>query len=165
MEPIVEDAFLAEVERALFTSGAEKAEPSTYRQAMKRPDADEWQKAAEEEMEAHARNRTWDIVPLPEGCKAIGSRWVFKVKHNTDGSVERYKARLVAKGFSQRPGFDYFETFAPTAKFAAIRAILALSALEDFHLRSVDISHAFINGDLDTVVYMEQSEGFEQGGP
>ena len=87
------------------------------------------------------------------------------MKHNTDGSVERYKARLVAKGFSQRPGFDYFETFAPTAKFAAIRAILALSALEDFHLRSVDISHAFINGDLDTVVYMEQPEGFEQGGP
>ena len=69
---------------------------------MKRASADQWQKAAEEEMEAHARNRTWDIVPLPEGCKVIGSRWVFKVRHNTDGSVERYKARLVAKGFSQR---------------------------------------------------------------
>ena len=69
---VAQDAFLAEVERALFASGADKAKPSTYRQAMKRPDADQWQKAAEEEMEAHARNYTWDIVPLPEGSKAIG---------------------------------------------------------------------------------------------
>ena len=68
MEPIVEEAFLAQVERALFTSGAEKDEPLTYRQAMKRPDADEWQKVAEEEMEAHAQNCTWDIVPLPKSC-------------------------------------------------------------------------------------------------
>ena len=72
MDPIIEEAFLAKVERALFASGADKAKPSTYRQAMKRPDADQWQKAAEEEMEAHARNYTWDIVPLPEGSKAIG---------------------------------------------------------------------------------------------
>ena len=119
----------------------------------------------QEELDAHARNQTWTVAKLPPGCKAIGSRWVFKIKRKADGSVERYKARIVAKGFSQRPGFDFFETFAPTAKFAAIRAVLAIAAIEDLHLRSLDISHAFINGDLDADVYMEQPEGFEQGGP
>ena len=67
------------------------------------------------------------------------------VKRNADGSIERYKARLVAKGYSQRPGFDYNEVFAPTFRFAAIRTIIALAALKKLHLRSVDISHAFIN--------------------
>src|SRR5882762_10102774 len=107
----------------------------------------------------------WELADLPSGQKAIGSRWVFKVKRNADGSIERYKARLVAKGFSQRPGFDFNETFAPTARFSAICTILALSALEDLHLQSIDISHAFINGDLEEEVFMEQPEGFEQGEP
>jgi hypothetical protein len=71
---------------------------------MQRPNADLWYQAAVKEMEAHIENGTWELVKLPPGCKAIGSRWVFKVKRNADGSVERYKARVVAKGFSQRPG-------------------------------------------------------------
>jgi hypothetical protein len=75
------------------------------------------------------------------------------------------KGCLVAKGFSQRPGFEFSETFAPTAKWAALRAILALAALEDLELESVDISSAFLNGDLDADVYMQQPEGFEQHGP
>ena len=102
---------------------------------------------------------------MPPSRKAIGCRWVFKVKRKADGTIERYKARLVAKGFSQRPGFDFNETFAPTAKFAAIRTILALSGLHDLHLHSIDISHAFINGDLDEEVYMQQPEGFPLGRP
>ena len=87
------------------------------------------------------------------------------MKRKADGSIERYKARLVAKGFSQRPSFDFNETFAPTAKFAAIRTILALAGLQDLHLHSIDISHAFINGDLDEEVYMQQPEGFDLGSP
>ena len=82
-----------------------------------------------------------------------------------DGSIERYKARLVAKGFSQRPGFDYTETFAPTVRMATIRTVLALSAVEDLHLRSIDISHAFINGELDEEIYMAQPEGYHFGNP
>ena len=140
-------------------------EPHSYRQALMRPDAAQWTKAAEEEIEAHSQNGTWELADLPAGRRAIGSRWVFKVKRTADGSIERYKARLVAKGFSQRPGFDFNETFAPTARFSAIRTILALSALEDLHLQSIDISHAFINGDLEEEVFMEQPEGFEQGEP
>ena len=143
------------------TSQIEKAEPSTYHQAIKYPNADQWQKAVEEEIDTYARNSTWNIVPLPEGCKVISSHWVFKVKHNMDGSVEHYKACLITKGFSQCPGFNYFETFVSIAKFVAIYAILMLSVLKDFYLGSMDISYMFINRDLDTVVYMEQPEEFE----
>ena len=109
-------------------------------------------------------NGTFELVQLPPGSKAIGSRWVFHVKRNADGSIERYKARVVAQGFSQRPGFDYTETFAPTPKWAALRAILALAAIEDLELESVDISSAYLNGDLEEEVYMRQPEGFVEKG-
>ena len=104
-------------------------------------------------------------MELPPGQKAIGSKWVFKIKHNADGSIERFKARLVAKGFSQRPGQDYFETFASTMRHTTIRTVLALAAIDDLELRSVDISHAFTNSDIDAEIYMTQPEGFVQNGP
>ena len=121
-------------------------------------------KAALDEIQSLIENRTFELVQLPPGQKAIGSRWVFKVKKNADGSVERYKARVVAQGFAQRPGFDYTETFAPTPKWPALCAILALAALEDLHLESVDISSAFLNGELEEEVYMRQPEGFVEKG-
>jgi hypothetical protein len=116
-------------------------------------------------MEAHRQNGTWEIVKLPPGKRAIGSRWFMKVKHNADGSLDRYKARLVAKGYSQRPGFDFKETFAPTVRYSTIRIILAIAALEDLELRSIDISHAYLNGELEEEIFMQQPEGFEVGGP
>ncbi|CDO78104.1 hypothetical protein BN946_scf184683.g1 [Trametes cinnabarina] len=95
--------------------------------------------AAQDEIQSLMENQTFELVQLPLGRKAIGSSWVFRVKRNADGSIERYKGHLITKGFSQRPGFDYNETFAPTPKWALIRAILALAALEDLELESVDI--------------------------
>ena len=140
-------------------------EPSTLSEALKQPDGDKWMQAAIEEITSLVANGTWQPVRLPEGRKAIGCRWVFKVKKNADGSVERYKARLVAKGFSQRPGFDFEETFSPTAKWAALRAILAYASLQDMEMESIDISNAFLNGDLDHDVYMQEPEGFAELGP
>ena len=102
---------------------------------------------------------------MPHGEKAIGSGWVFRVKHKADGFIERFKARIVAKGYSQRPGLDYNESFAPTFRPATLRIIMAMSAVEDLELRSVDITAAFINGDLDEEIYMKQPEGFHIGSP
>ncbi len=86
------------------------AEPGTLKEATMSPNAKEWQEAADLEYESLMENETWDLVELPKDRKAIGSRWVFKVKHQSDGRVERYKCRLVAKGYSQKYGVDYDET-------------------------------------------------------
>lgn len=151
---------------ALSASGQSQApEPRSWKEAMRRPDSDLWFQAALEEFNALVENGTFTPVRLAPGQKPIGCRWVFKVKRKADGSVERYKARLVAKGFSQRPGVDFSQVFSPTAKWAALRAILALAALEDLELLSVDISNAFLNGDLEHDVLMAEPEGFEQYGP
>ena len=131
---------------------------------MALPDAPQWAIAFAEEMSAHERNGTWVVIDCPPGVRPIDCRWVLKIKRNADGTIERFKARLVAKGFTQRPGIDYFETFAPTAKMAAIRTVLALSAALGLYLRSIDISNAFLNGDIDADVYMRQPEGFAVGG-
>jgi hypothetical protein len=127
---------------------ASDAEPKLYRDTMRHPDSELWHQAMVCEMEAHLENGTWELVKLPHGRKAIGSKWVFKVKRNPNGTVERYKARLIAKGFSQHPGIDFDETFAPTTKWAALRTILALAALENLELESIDISNAYLNGEL-----------------
>jgi hypothetical protein len=145
-----------------FVAGTDTSKPKSFREAMQRPDANLWYKAAVKEMQAHIKNGTWELVKLLPRRKAIGSKWVFKVKRNADGSVECYKARLVAQGFSQRPGIDFDETFAPTAKWAALRTIFALAALEDWELKLIDISNAYLNSKLRNVkVYMRQPKGFD----
>jgi len=141
------------------------AEPLSYSEALRCPDAEQWKQAALEELNAHSTNGTWELLPRPKGEKIIGSKWVFKVKRNADGSVERYKGRLVAKGYNQRPGFDHLEIFAPTVRMPTIRVVLAMAAIQDLHLRSIDISHAYLNGEMDCDVYMEQPEGFAVGDP
>jgi hypothetical protein len=154
-----EHAFHATALKVTSPSGA--TEPKSFCKAMAGPDADQWYQAAAAEMQAHLKNGTWELVKLPAGQNAIGSKWVFKVKHNADGSVERYKAWLVGQGFSQCPGVDFTETFAPTTKWAALCTIFALAAIEDLKLESVDISNAYLNGVLkDVEVYIKQPEGF-----
>jgi hypothetical protein len=145
-----------------FVAGTDASKPKLFWEAMQRLDANLWYKAAVKEMQAHIENGTWELVKLPPRRKAIGSKWVFKVKRNADGSIKRYKACLVAQGFSQRPGINFDKTSAPTGKWAALRTIFALAALEDWELKSINISNAYLNGELrDVKVYMCQSEGFD----
>ncbi|KAK9063841.1 hypothetical protein SSX86_017713 [Deinandra increscens subsp. villosa] len=119
-----------------------------------------WRKAMIEEMEALDQNNTWNLVNLPINKKAIGCKWVFTVKVNPDGSLARLKARLVAKGYAQVYGMDYSETFSPVAKMSSVRLFISLAATYNWDLYQLDIKNAFLHGDLQEEVYIEQPPGF-----
>ncbi|MCO5585557.1 hypothetical protein L7F22_039491 [Adiantum nelumboides] len=114
----------------------------------------------DEEMSALYGNETWELMPLPKGKKPIGCQWVYKVKHDSDGSVSSYKARLVAKGYAQTYGIDYEETFALVAKMATVRAFITVAVAKGWILHQMDVKNAFLHGDLQEEVYMEQPPGF-----
>jgi hypothetical protein len=135
-------------------------EPNTYKQAMSRPDCDQWKLATRAEMDAIKKSGTWILTELPVGKELIGCKWVFRLKRKADGSIDKYKARLVAQGFKQREGVDFTETFAPVAKFSSIRALLALAAHYDLEVDQMDVVSAYLNGDIDADIYMKQPEGF-----
>src|SRR5436189_933923 len=142
----------------------EDIEPLSCKQALSLPTAKLWEKAMQEEMESMWTNQVWDLVDLPTGRKAIGNKWVLKIKRNSDGSIERYKARLVVKGYTQREGIDYEETFSPVVRFASLRAILAIVAKLDLELVQMDVKTAFLHGELDEEIFMDQPEGFRSEG-
>ncbi|CAA7043502.1 unnamed protein product [Microthlaspi erraticum] len=133
------------------------AEPSSFNQAKK---FEEWLQAMNEELMALEKSDTWEICSLPDDKHAIGCRWVYKTKLNADGSLERYKARLVAKGFTQQEGVDFVDTFSPVAKMTTVKTLLAVAAAKDWSLTQLDISNAFLNGDLDEEIYMTLPPGY-----
>jgi hypothetical protein len=109
----------------------------------------------DEEMAALDANAIWELVVVLEDKKAIGCKWVYKIKHNVDGSVSRYKARLVAKGYAQTYGIDCEETYSPVAKMTTVRAIIAMAAAKGWSLHQMDVKNVFFHGDLQEEVYME----------
>ncbi len=113
----------------------------------------------DEEMAALDANATWELVALLKDKKVIGCKWVYKVKHNADGSVSRYKARLVAKGYAQTYGINYEETYSPVAKMTTIRAIIAMATTKGWSLHQMDVNNVFFHGDLQEEMYMEQPPG------
>ena len=112
------------------------------------------------EIESLHDNRVWELVDLPEGRKAVGSKWVFKAKTNADGTLERCKARLVAQGYSQKEDLDYDETFSPVVRSESVRSVIALASKNGLKLDQMDNTTAFLNGDLQEEVYMKQPKGF-----
>jgi hypothetical protein len=112
------------------------------------------------EIKAFEDNNTWTLMPLLSNKTPIGCKWVFKIKHNFDGFIERHKARLVAKRFTQCEGLDYFETFSPMAEMTIVWCLLALVAIHNWHLQQLDVNNAFLHGDLDEEVFMKPPLSF-----
>ena len=135
-------------------------DPRSYREAMNGPNSSVWKSAADVEMESVLKNKTWELVDLPPGKNAIGSKWVFKTKLNADGSINKYKARFVAQGYAQQHGIDYEETFAPVVKYVSLRTVLAIANQYNMEVHQMDVNSAYLNGDIDAEIYMKQPEGY-----
>ncbi|KAJ9564851.1 hypothetical protein OSB04_000817 [Centaurea solstitialis] len=146
--------------------GGDLNEPISYGEAVSGSESEQWQEAMKAEMQSMYDNQVWELTDLPQQCRAVGRKWVFKKKTDMDGNVHTFKARLVAKGFTQTHGIDYDETFSPVAMLKSIRILMAISAYFNYEIWQMDVKTAFLNGKLTGVtltedVYMEQPEGFE----
>ena len=150
-------AFAAEV------GDAEALEAHNLAEAKQHPDWQLWEKAIVEELKLLREAGTWELVDLPKNVNIVSSKWVFKAKKDASGNVVCYKACLVAQGFSQVPGVDYFNTFAPVAHLASIQTVLVFVGTEDYKTGQIDIKSACLNGELtdDEVIYMQQVPGYE----
>jgi hypothetical protein len=114
----------------------------------------------DEDMVALDANVIWELMTLPKDKKSIGCKWVYKVKHNANGSMNKYKARLVTKGYAQTYGINYEETYSPIAKMTTIRAIIVMATSKGSSLHQMDVKNVFLYGDLQEQVYMEQPLGY-----
>lgn len=135
-------------------------EPTSIKQVLESEHKDQWLEAMKEELNSLEHNGTWTLCKLPHESKAIGSKWVFKVKTNQDGSIQCFKARLVAQGFSQKFGKDYDLVFAPVVKQTTYRILLSIAAKQNLIVQHLDAKTAFLNGDLQETIYMKQPPGF-----
>ena len=154
---------MAEIALAFAASSANSAgymEPTMLREALDSPDAEQWKQAIEKEVQSLQDMGTYTVIDdLPKGRKAVSSKLVFRVKRNVDGSIERFKARLVARGYSQVPGMDFDETFAPVVKLTSVRILCALASLLKLHFHHLDVDTAFLNGTLQEEIYMRLPQG------
>ena len=139
----------------------EEEEPKDMKEAMNSSKWSHWKEATDNECKSLKVNKTWDLVKMPKDKNIVTCKWVFKVKRKADGSIDRYKARLVAQGYSQEPGQDYDDTYAPVARFSSIRSLLAIAVQLNLEVHQMDVRTAFLNRDLEHEIYMEQPEGYE----
>ncbi|CAI7893011.1 unnamed protein product [Closterium sp. NIES-53] len=148
---------------AFFSPVEMPGEPVTLKEALESSDSEEWKKAMESELKSIEENGMWELVELPKGLKAITSKWLFKIKSDTDGKIERYKSRLVAKGYQQKEKVDYKELFAPVVKPTTLRTLLTGAAIKVWVVKQMDVTTAFLNGILEEEIFMAQQEGFDDG--
>ncbi|CAI7746777.1 unnamed protein product [Closterium sp. NIES-54] len=144
---------------AFFSPVEMPGEPATLKEALESSDAEEWKKAMESELKSIEENGAWELVELPEGRKAITSKWLFKIKSDADGKIERYKSRLVAKGYQPKEKVDYKELFAPVVKPTTLRTLFAGAAIKGWVVKQMDVTTAFLNSVLEEEIFMAQPEG------
>jgi hypothetical protein len=138
--------------------------PTSIAEAYASSDADDWKEAVQSEMDSILSNGTWELTERPYGCKPVGCKWIFKKKLKPDGTIDKYKARLVAKGYTQKEGEDFFDTYSPVARLTTIRALISLAASYGLIIHQMDVKTAFLNGELDEEIYMDQPDGFVMKG-
>lgn len=151
--------FLDDNSKEFLTAKDSPLEPEKYGEIFKRQDCKKWMQAVNDEITSLKENQTWRLVKRTVEMKPLTAKWVFKLKEN--GDSVKYKARLVARGFLQKYGIDNTETYAPVAKLATIRIILAVGMQHNFKFHQMDVKTAFLNGELSEEVYMEIPEGVE----
>ena len=127
-------------------------EPSSFEEADK---LQVWKDAMLEEYRSILKNNVWDIMSRPKDKSLVSSKWIYKIKHAADGSVEKFKARFVARGFTRKEGIDYEETFAPVARYTSIRTIIALASILGWKLHQMDVKTTFLNGKIEQGVFLE----------
>ncbi|GJS20339.1 putative ribonuclease H-like domain-containing protein [Tanacetum coccineum] len=142
----------------MFGCFLSQLEPTSIAKALEDPD---WVAAMQEEMQQFINQKVWQLVPLPHGKHAIGTKWILKNKRDARGIVVRNKARLVAQGHRQEEGIDYDEVFAPVARIEAIRLFLAFASYMGFLVYQMDVKSAFLYGEIEEEVYVTQPKGFE----
>ncbi len=135
-------------------------DPTTIREARESQDSEKWEAAMVDELQALEKNKTWTLVDLPHGRKALKGKWVYKAKLGSDGAVLRHKDRWVVKGYEQKYGLDYDQTFAIVVKPTMFKTVFALAAVNDWEIEHMDVKSAFLQGKLDDEVYVEQPTGF-----
>ncbi|GKF88212.1 zinc finger, CCHC-type containing protein, partial [Tanacetum coccineum] len=111
-------------------------------------------------MDSIMSNNTWVLTDLPPGCRPLGCKWIFKRKLKVDGTVEKFKTRLVIQGFKQKSGINYFDTYAPVARMSTIRLLISITSIHNIIIHQMDVKTAFLNGELEEYVYMNQPLGF-----
>lgn len=137
------------------------SEPDTYQQAIQCPQASKWEQAMEEELSALHENETWTLCPRPPNRNIIGTRWIYKVKRNSDGSVDRFKARLVARGFTEVYGLDYDEVFSTVVRIGTVRTLFAIAVQDDLHLIQLDVKNAYLKAPVSEELYAEIPPGMK----
>ena len=156
--------FFGEVRTHLAVTEGDYVEPETVYEAKQGDDWDQWHRAMKDEVKALQDNETWNLVRPPTDRDVIPGKWVYKVKVEPSGQVDKYKARYVAKGFKQVEGLDYFETFAPTCKPETFRILLQLSAKQGHVMHQFDVKTAFLHSPIEEEVYLEKLEEFVKQG-
>lgn len=146
----IEDPF---THSALFSD----CDPIDFEVAVKET---KWKKVMDDEIAAIERNHTWELTDLPKGQKKIGVKWVYKTKLKENGKVDKYKARLVAKGYKQEFGVDYKEVFVPVARHDIIRLVIGLAAQNSWPIFQLDVKSAFLHGDLQEQIFIDQPPGY-----
>lgn len=139
------------------------SDPQTVEEALSSSEANEWRQAMDEEINSLLKNETWELVDLPTGKNALPSKWVFKRKTDQQGNIKQYKARLVIKGYAQRKGVDYQDVYSPVVRYTSIRYLFALAAQQDLQIDQMDAVSAFLQGNIDTDIYMQQPEMYITG--